>query len=141
MAKSSRKSASTKSTPTDQPVRTAYFNRELSWLAFNRRVLEQAQSDRHPLLERVMFLSIVSSNLDEFFEIRVAGLMQQVDSGISETSIDGLSPQEQLRRIHAIATSLVSDQCDCWQQQVVPALAKENILIRSTKDLTRSELS
>ena len=141
MAKSSRKSASTKTTPTNQVARSAYFNRELSWLAFNRRVLEQAQSNRHPLLERVMFLSIVSSNLDEFFEIRVAGLMQQVDSGISETSIDGLSPQEQLRRIHAIATSLVSDQCDCWQQQVVPALAKENIFIRSTNDLTRSELS
>ena len=141
MAKSSRKPASTKPTPSNQVVRSAYFNRELSWLAFNRRVLEQAQSDRHPLLERVMFLSIVSSNLDEFFEIRVAGLKQQVDSGISEPGIDGLGPQEQLRRIHDLAASLVADQCDCWQQQVVPALAKENILIRSAKDLTRSELS
>ena len=88
-----------------------------------------------------MFLSIVSSNLDEFFEIRVAGLMQQVDSGISEPGIDGLGPQEQLRRIHELAASLVADQCECWQQQVVPALASENILIRSAKDLTRSELS
>jgi len=141
MAKSSRKSASTKTTPTNQVARSAYFNRELSWLAFNRRVLEQAQSNRHPLLERVKFLAIVSSNLDEFFEIRVAGLMQQVDSGISEPGIDGLGPQEQLRRIHSIVASLVSDQYDCWQQQIVPALAEQNILIRSAKDLTRSELS
>src|ERR1700722_5196025 len=82
--------------------KAAYFNRELSWLAFNRRVLEQAQSDRHPLLERVRFLAIVSSNLDEFFEIRVAGLMQQVDSGLTEFGSDGLTPVEQLRRIHAV---------------------------------------
>lgn len=141
MAKSSRKPPSTKSVSSEQPVRTAYFNRELSWLAFNRRVLEQAQSDRHPLLERVKFLAIVSSNLDEFFEIRVAGLMQQVDSGISEPGIDGLGPQEQLRRIHSIVASLVSDQYDCWQQQVVPALAEQNILIRSAKNLTPSELA
>lgn len=141
MAKSSRKSPVTKSSPSAQPQRSAYFNRELSWLAFNRRVLEQAQSDRHPLLERVKYLAIVSSNLDEFFEIRVAGLMQQVDSGISEPGIDGLGPQEQLRRIHSIVASLVADQYHCWQKQVVPALAKENILIRSAKDLTRSELS
>ena len=66
------------------PLKAAYFNRELSWLAFDRRVLEQAQSDRHPLLERVRFLAIVSSNLDEFFEIRVAGIIQQMDSGHQE---------------------------------------------------------
>src|ERR1700679_1619653 len=82
--------------------KVAYFNRELSWLAFNRRVLEQAQSIRHPLLERVRFLAIVSSNLDEFFEIRVAGLMQQVDSGVTDQGSDGLSPMEQLRRIHSV---------------------------------------
>ncbi|MGE9296010.1 MAG: RNA degradosome polyphosphate kinase, partial [Puniceicoccales bacterium] len=69
--------------------KVAYFNRELSWLAFNRRVLDLAMDARQPLLERLKFLSIVSSNLDEFFEIRVAGLAQQVESGVVEVGIDG----------------------------------------------------
>ena len=71
-----------KVSPDKQPFR--YFNRELSWLAFNRRVLEQAQSFDYPLLERMKFLAFVSSNLDEFFEIRVAGLIQQIKSGVIE---------------------------------------------------------
>src|SRR5580693_729928 len=115
---------------------TAYFNRELSWLAFDRRVLEQAQSSRHPLLERVRFLSIVSSNLDEFFEIRVAGLMQQMDSGVTEPGPDGLGPAEQLRRIHSVVASLVEDQYRCWHEQIVPALAREGILFRKARDLS-----
>lgn len=123
------------------PVRTAYFNRELSWLAFNRRVLEQAQSRRHPLLERVKFLAIVCSNLDEFFEIRVAGLIQQVDSGIMEPSFDGLGAREQLRRIHSVVASLVDDVYRCWQEQLVPALAAENIQFRSGAELTAGELA
>jgi polyphosphate kinase len=124
---------------TSKPAKSAYFNRELSWLAFNRRVLEQAQNARTPLLERVKFLAIVSSNLDEFFEIRVAGLIQQVDSDVSESSIDGLGPREQLRRIHSVVASLVEDQYRCWQEQLVPALAKENILIKSGRDLSKAE--
>ncbi len=121
--------------------KSAYFNRELSWLAFNRRVLEQAQSDRHPLLERVRFLAIVSSNLDEFFEIRVAGLMQQVDSGLMEFGSDGLTPVEQLRRIHSVVASMVEDQYHCWHHQLVPALAKEGILFRPPHELTKPELN
>ena len=121
--------------------KVAYFNRELSWLAFNRRVLEPSQSDRHPLLERVRFLAIVSSNLDEFFEIRVAGLMQQVDSGLMEFGSDGLTPVEQLRRIHSVVASLVEDQYHCWHHQLVPALAREGILFRPPHDLTKSELN
>ncbi|HEX3728799.1 MAG TPA: RNA degradosome polyphosphate kinase, partial [Opitutaceae bacterium] len=119
----------------------AYFNRELSWLAFDRRVLEQAQDRRHPLLERVRFLSIVSSNLDEFFEIRVAGLMQQVDSGASEPGPDGLEPREQLRRIHSVVASLIEEQYRCWQEQLRPALAAEGIEVRSAAELSAADLN
>src|SRR5580693_8530535 len=113
-------------------TKVAYFNRELSWLAFNRRVLQQAQNDRHPLLERVKFLAIVSSNLDEFFEIRVACLIQQVYSSVTESSIDGLGPREQLRRIHSVVASLVEDQYRCWHDQLVPALATEGIVFKAS---------
>jgi polyphosphate kinase len=122
-------------------VRAAYFNRELSWLAFNRRVLEQAQNERNPLLERVKFLAIFSSNLDEFFEIRVAGLIQQVDSGVTEPSIDGLGPREQLRRIHSVVASLLADQQRCWHSQLMPALAEANIHFKTADQLNRSELN
>src|ERR1700733_6634180 len=139
-ARSRKKSAAS---PRPAPGRStaAYFNRELSWVAVDRRVLEQAQSERHPLLERVRFLAIVSSNLDEFFEIRVAGLMQQVDSGLTGVGLDGLSPVEQLRRIHSVAASMVEEQYHCWHHQLVPALAREGIVIRSPSDLTKSELN
>ena len=119
----------------------AYANREQSWLAFNRRVLEQAQCATNPLLERVKFLAIVSSNLDEFFEIRVAGLIQQVDSGSGELSLDGLTPREQLKRVHGAANSLVAEQYRCWHEQLVPLLAKENILFRAGEQLTTAERS
>jgi polyphosphate kinase len=119
--------------------RFPYFNRELSWLAFNRRVLEQAESPDYPLLERMKFLAFVSSNLDEFFEIRVAGLLQQVKSGASERGPDGLGAKEQLRRIQGIVKRLVSDQYDCWEQQIVPGLEKSNILFCGYDELTRNE--
>jgi polyphosphate kinase len=119
----------------------AYFNRELSWLAFNRRVLEQAQNEHHPLLERVKFLAIVSSNLDEFFEIRVAGLIQQVESGVTEASLDGQGSREQLRRIHLVVASLVEDQYRCWHEQLLPALASEGITFKTAQELSAAELS
>ena len=121
-------------------VEPVYFNRELSWLAFDRRVLEQAESERHPLLERVRFLAIVSSNLDEFFEIRVAGLMQQMDSGVAEPGPDGVPAREQLDRIHAAVLSLAEAQYRCWQFKLIPALAAEGIRIRTARDLTKGEL-
>ncbi|GHC06282.1 polyphosphate kinase 1 [Cerasicoccus arenae] len=119
----------------------AYFNRELSWLAFNRRVLDLAQSEQQPLLERVKFLSIVSSNLDEFFEIRVAGLTQQVESGVVEVGIDGLGPKEQLRRIHAISSSLVKDQYKCWREQIMPLLKRQGIVFKNRQELSRREFA
>jgi polyphosphate kinase len=106
--------------------RHVYFNRELSWLAFNRRVLEQAENAANPLLERVKFLAILSSNLDEFFEIRVAGLVQQREGG-GEPSIDGLSPREQLKCIRTEVRALVRDQYRCWHGQLVPALAAAGV--------------
>ncbi len=140
---SSRRSA--KRPPPPSPPKAAaaplYFNRELSWLAFNRRVLEQAQSARHPLLERVRFLAIFSNNLDEFFEIRVAGLIQQADSGVAEPGPDGLDPNEQLRRIRTTVDGLLEDQYHCWHQQLVPALAAEGIRFRSAADLNARELA
>ncbi|HSI09485.1 MAG TPA: polyphosphate kinase 1 [Rariglobus sp.] len=128
-------------TPSAKPVKSAYFNRELSWLAFNRRVLEQALNARHPLLERVKFLAIVSSNLDEFFEIRVSGIMQQVDSGVTEPSVDGLGPKESLRRIHSVVASLVEDQYRCWHDDLHPALAAEGIIFKTAAELTAYELA
>src|SRR5205085_1646103 len=118
-----------------------YFNRELSWLAFNRRVLEQAQSDRHPLLERVRFLAIFSNNLDEFFEIRIAGLIQQVDSGIAEPGPDGLDPREQLRRIRLVVDALLEEQYRCWHGQLAPALTREGIHFKAARELNKRELA
>ncbi|MDR0352846.1 MAG: polyphosphate kinase 1 [Opitutaceae bacterium] len=123
------------------PAKLAYFNRELSWLAFNRRVLEQARNRKNPLLERVKFLAIVSSNLDEFFEIRVAGIIQQVESGVTEPTADGLSPEEELRRVHSVVASLVEEQYLCWRKELVPALAREGIFIKPARELDPGELA
>ena len=127
--------------PASHPTKAAYFNRELSWLAFNRRVLDQARDPRHPLLERVKFLAIVSSNLDEFFEIRVAGIIQQVDSGVTEPSVDGLGPRESLRRIHSVVGSLVEDQYACWRDELRPALAADGIIFKTAAELDAAELN
>jgi polyphosphate kinase len=128
-----------KSNTSNHAPRFPYFNRELSWLAFNRRVLEQAESTEYPLLERMKFLAFVSSNLDEFFEIRVAGLQQQVKSGAIERGPDGLGPKEQLRRIQSISKRLVADQYSCWEKEIVPGLKKSNILFCGYDELTRNE--
>src|ERR1700709_2399122 len=116
-----------------------YANRELSWLAFNRRVLEQAESETNPLLERTKFLAIVSSNLDEFFEIRIAGLLQQKDSATGEPSIDGRSPREQLKSAYSEIQNLVKAQYRCWHELLVPALAKEKITFKTAAQLTVTE--
>ncbi len=104
-----------------------YINRELAALAFNRRVLAQAEDGRVPLLERLRFLCICSSNLDEFFEIRVSGLKQQVELGSTQAGPDGMSPGAQLEAIHAQAQALVAAQYRCLNDQLLPALAAEGV--------------
>ena len=104
-----------------------FINRELSWLEFNRRVLEEAQDATQPLIERVKFLNIFSSNLDEFFEIRVAGIKQQIDSGSTDVGPDDLSPTEVFQAITKTAHELVATQYDLWNCQVMPLLAQNNI--------------
>src|SRR5881398_520403 len=101
-----------------------FINRELSWLEFNRRVLEEAQDATQPLIERVKFLTIFSSNLDEFFEIRVAGIKQQIESETSDVGPDGLSPTETFNAIQRIAHELVATQYSLWTEEISPALAK-----------------
>src|SRR5438067_8578747 len=98
--------AAPKAPPLDDPA--LYLNRELSLLVFQQRVLEEAEDARNPLLERVKFISILFSNLDEFFMVRVAGLMQQVESGNPEVSMDGKSPSAQLEAIRTAVTDLMS---------------------------------
>src|ERR671936_1493431 len=112
-----------------------FINRELSWLEFNRRVLEEAQDPSQPLIERVKFLTIVSSNLDEFFEIRVAGIKQQIKSETSEVGPDGLSPTETFNRIQATVRELVTAQYALWKNELLPELAKNGIYVREMADL------
>jgi len=111
--------------PLDDPQ--LYLNRELSWLEFNQRVLGQALDETNPLLERVKFLCIVSSNLDEFFEIRVAGLKQQKQTGSSHSESDGWNATQQLAAISKRVRQLVEDQYQCWREKLLPELEAQSI--------------
>ena len=106
-----------------------YLNRELSWLQFNRRVLHEALDARTPLLERLKFLAIFSSNLDEFFQVRVAGLKQQVAAGIVERTADGMTPEDQLSAISRIVRDLARQHHHCLSHEVLPALAAQGLTL------------
>jgi polyphosphate kinase len=116
-----------------------YINRELSLLAFQRRVLEEAQDPANPLLERIKFLSILGSNLDEFFMIRVAGLMRQLESGTAEVAADGMTPAEQLEAIRAEVANLVATAHKALRRQLMPALEKAGVRIREHRQLSAGQ--
>ena len=100
------------------------INRELSWLEFNQRVLEEARNPSTPLLERLKFFCITSSNLDEFFEVRVAGLKQQIEAGVMSPGPDGLTPAETLAAVQERIRRMVDEQYKCWREELAPGLEK-----------------
>lgn len=126
--------ASTATPDLDQP--SLYVNRELSHLEFQRRVLEEARDAGNPLLERVKFLSILSSNLDEFFMVRVAGLMQTIEAGVQETGLDGRTPAETLEAMNVSACALVQDAYEFFHHELIPALRVNHIHIRDLAAVT-----
>jgi polyphosphate kinase len=119
--------------PIDDP--SLYINREASWLAFNRRVLEEANDEQNPLLERVKFLAITASNLDEFFEVRVAGLLQRIEEGFVDSGPDALTAAQERELISRETHDFVAAQYEAWNHRLLPALARVNIRVLSLNDL------
>jgi polyphosphate kinase len=117
------------------PDSERFFNRHLSWMQFNQRVLEEARDPGNPLLERVKFLGITASNLDEFVEVRLAGLMQQVEHGNREPSADGRIPEQVLAELTSKISSFVYEQYECWRDELVPALEDESVRVLGRGDL------
>src|SRR5687767_1835402 len=116
-----------------------FFNRELSLLAFHARVLEEALDPDNPLLERLKFVSIFSSNLDEFFMIRVSGLKEELEQGITDVSADGTSPAEQLRQIREQVLKLVAEQARVLRDDILPQLHEAGVQFVSYESLSRHE--
>lgn len=112
-----------------------FINRELSWIRFNARVLEEARDSWHPLLERVKFLAICGSNLDEFFMTRIARLLKKIRKGSTERSKDGMTPKEQIKATRKEILPLIEGHARCWREELVPALAKEAIYIKKVSEL------
>jgi len=113
-----------------------YINRELSWIRFNRHVLDESLDPGHPLLERVKFLSIFSNNLDEFFMIRVAGLQRQLSKGVLIAPPDGMTPAQQLDAIRQQLLPELQVQDDCWHKELLPRLAEAGIILHTYHDMT-----
>jgi polyphosphate kinase len=118
------------------PKQKLFNGRDHSWMQFNRRVLEEAEDPANPLLERVKFLAITGSNLDEYVEIRQAGLMQRIEDGYREPGFDGLRPDESLDRLTADIHEFVTAQYHCWNHQLLPDLRKQGIRLLSWKELS-----
>ncbi|MCL7453231.1 MAG: RNA degradosome polyphosphate kinase, partial [Anaerolineae bacterium] len=133
------KTADNQPEPVDLDAPSLFINRELSFLQFNWRVLEEALDERHPLLERVKFLSIFSSNLDEFFMIRVSGLRRQLAANIVETPPDGMTPAEQLMAIRQEVLPALDQHANCWHLDLLPKLRDEGIDILSYGGLKRRQ--
>ena len=116
-----------------------FINREISWVRFNMRVLEEAKDETHPLLERVKFLAICGSNLDEFFMIRASGLKRQLNKGALEPPPDGMTPLEQLLAVREEVIPLLDEHLKCWQEDILPKLKQNGIIIHRMEDLTMDE--
>ncbi|MEK6287428.1 MAG: polyphosphate kinase 1 [Acidobacteriota bacterium] len=119
--------------------RKLLFNREASWLEFNRRVLEEAIDKSQPLLERVKFMSIFSANLDEFFMIRVSGLKEQVDEGVTDLSLDGMTPAAQLKLINERLRPMLAEQVRCFKEELLPEFSSNGIVLTSYRALSDRE--
>jgi len=135
-----------KQTPTQEPSKdvdlddpSLYINRELSWLQFNWRVLEEALDERHPLLERVKFLAIFANNLDEFFMIRVSGLRRQLAAGALEAPPDGMTPAEQLAAVRQELMPQLTQQSQCWHKDLLPKLREAGVQVLRYDELKRKQ--
>ncbi|HEU0003407.1 MAG TPA: RNA degradosome polyphosphate kinase, partial [Ktedonobacteraceae bacterium] len=121
----------------DQP--DLYINRELSWIEFNRRVFEQAQESRHPLLERVKFLSIFDTNQDEFIMVRIAALKDQLVAHVPSLSPDGRTAEQQLDAVRQAQAPLVQEVCQYWRSEMIPLLAAQHIYILDYEQLDKQQ--
>src|ERR1700759_2300301 len=117
-----------------------YLNRHVEWLEINRRGPEEARDIRTPFFERVKFLAITANNLDEFVEIRVSSFLQRIEHGASEVSPDGLTTEEELSKLSAAMHIFVCDQYKTWNDELLPALAKQSIKVTSTGELDAKAL-
>src|SRR3954451_16286098 len=117
-----------------------FLNRDVSWLAFNRRVLEEAEDEGNPLLERLKVLSISANNLDEFFEVRVAAMMQQIEDAYNESGPDGLTLTEKREILGKLTHEFVDDQYDCWNSRLRRALSENGIRLLGLHELDANAL-